>query len=226
MDKEKTMKDNLTELVFILDRSGSMSGLESDTIGGFNSMLEKQKKVDGECRITTVLFDHTYRLLHDRIDIKAVSPITEKEYYVGGSTALIDAIGRTINKIVEVQKNTAEEFRAAKVMFVIITDGYENASREFTADKVRAMIKDETDKYGWKFIFLAANIDAVETAERYGIRRDHAVSYESDSEGTRLNYDTVSDVMCCERAGVSYCMADKLAPITRYRKTKRSKSKN
>lgn len=182
------MKKNLTELVFILDKSGSMSGLEKDTIGGFNSMLEKQKNVDGECRITTVLFDNSYELLHDRVDIKAVGKITEKEYYVGGSTALLDAIGRTIKKIVSVQKNTADEYRADKVMFVIITDGEENASREYSSDKVKKMIEKEKKKYGWEFVFLGANINAVETAGRFGIGADRAVDYVPDGEGTKLNY--------------------------------------
>lgn len=194
------MKNNFTELVFILDKSGSMSGLESDTIGGFNSMLKKQKDVDGECRITTVLFDNRYTLLHDRIDIRAVSPMTEKEYFVGGSTALLDAIGTTIHKLVSVQKNTAEDFRAEKVMFVIITDGEENASREYSADKVREMIGHEKAKYGWEFIFLGANIDAVQTASRFGISADRAVDYVPDGEGTRLNYEAMAETVACFRA--------------------------
>ena len=139
------MKKGLTELVFILDKSGSMSGLETDTIGGYNAMLKKQQDVEGECRITTVLFDNNYEILHDRIDIRAVRPITEKEYFVGGTTALIDAMGRTIHKIINVQKNTDEAYRAERVMFVIITDGYENASREYSADKVRSLIRQQTD---------------------------------------------------------------------------------
>ena len=159
------MDKNLTELVFILDRSGSMGGLESDTIGGFNSLLEKQKKVEGKCNLTTVLFDHDYELLHDRINIQAVSPLTEKDYYVRGSTALLDAVGRTISKIEHVQETTAEEYRAGKVMFVIITDGMENASREYTTKKVKSMIEAEKEK-GWEFVFLGANMDAVETARR------------------------------------------------------------
>ncbi len=194
------MKNNLTELVFILDRSGSMSGLEKDTIGGFNSMLEKQKKMDGECRITTVLFDNNYKLLHDRIDIKAVGPMTEKEYYVGGSTALLDAIGATIDKIASVQKNTAEEYRADKVMFVIITDGEENSSREYSLEKIRKMIGREKKKYGWEFIFLGANIDAVEAASRFGISADRAADYVPDAEGTRLNFQTMSEVVGSYRA--------------------------
>ena len=177
------MKKGLTELVFVLDKSGSMSGLEKDTIGGFNSMLEKQKEVDGECLITTVLFDNGYELLHDRIDIRAVSPITEKEYSVGGSTALLDAIGRTINKISNAQRHTADEFRAENVMFVIITDGEENASREYSSDKVKAQIQRQKEKYGWEFVFLGANIDAVETASRFGIAPDRAQNYHADGEG-------------------------------------------
>jgi len=186
------MKKRLTELVFILDKSGSMSGLESDTIGGFNSMLIKQKKIEGECCITTVLFDNNYELLHDRIDIKAVNEITEKEYQVGGSTALLDAIGRTINKINNVQKYTSEEYRAEKVMFVIITDGKENSSREYSAQKVKAMIERQKTQYGWEFIFLGADIDAVQNAGDFGISPDRAIQYISDSEGTQLNYDAIA----------------------------------
>lgn len=187
------MKNGFTELIFILDKSGSMSGLESDTIGGFNAMLKKQKAVDGKCRITTVLFNHRYMLLHDRIDIKAVDYMTEKEYCVGGSTALLDAIGITINKIAGVQKNTAEEYRAENVMFVIITDGAENASREYTAQKIKAMIEHEKEKYGWEFIFLGANIDAVETAVQFGISADRAADYVPDGAGTELNFQAMSD---------------------------------
>lgn len=194
------MKKGLTELVFILDRSGSMSGLESDTIGGFNSMLGKQRKEEGECNITTVLFDDKYELLHDRIDIRAVSPMTDKEYFVRGSTALLDAIGKTVNKLAAVQRNTAEDYRAEKVMFVIITDGYENASREYTAEKVKAMIEHEKSKYGWEFIFLGANIDAVETASHFGISADRAVDYVPDAEGTALNFEAMSETVACFRA--------------------------
>lgn len=194
------MKKDMTELVFILDKSGSMMGLESDTIGGFNAMLEKQKALDGECRITTVLFDNRYELLHDRIDIRAVSPMTDREYQVGGTTALLDAIGRTIQKLVRVQRNTAEEYRAEKVMFVIITDGAENASREYSSEKVKAMIEHEKEKYGWEFIFLGANIDAVETAGRFGIAADRAVDYVPDSRGTELNFKAMSDTVACFRS--------------------------
>lgn len=193
------MKKNLTELVFILDRSGSMSGLEKDTIGGYNSMLEQQRKVDGECVITTVLFDNCYELLHDRIDIRAVAPITEKEYFVGGSTALLDAIGKTIHKIDTAQKNTSDAYRAEKVMFVIITDGYENSSREYSSQKVKSMIEHKKEKYGWEFIFLGANIDAVETAGRFGINADRAVDYVPDGEGTELNFRMMSQTVATFR---------------------------
>ncbi|MEA4894003.1 MAG: vWA domain-containing protein [Oscillospiraceae bacterium] len=193
------MKKGLTELVFILDKSGSMGGLESDTIGGYNSMLEKQKAVEGECHITTVLFDNSYELLHDRIDIKAVSPITEKEYAVGGSTALLDAIGRTINKIGNAQKHTADDYRAEKVIFVIITDGEENSSREYSAEKVKAQIERQKAKYEWEFIFLGANIDAVETAGRFGIAPDHAQNYHADSEGIELNFRVMSEAVASFR---------------------------
>lgn len=187
------MKKNLTELVFILDRSGSMSGLEKDTIGGFNSMLQKQKALDGECRMTTVLFNHQCTLLHDRIDIQAISPMTDKDYFVGGSTALLDAIGSTIHKIIQVQRSTAEDYRADKVMFVIITDGAENSSREYSAGQVKAMIEHEKEKYGWEFIFLGANIDAVSTAKHFGINADRAADYVPDAAGTELNFEMMSN---------------------------------
>ncbi len=195
------MKNERTELVFILDRSGSMSGLESDTIGGYNSLLEKQKKEEGEATVTTVLFDDKYELLHDRIDIRGVSPITDRQYYVRGSTALLDAIGQTILKIANVQRSTAPELRAGKVLFVITTDGYENASREFTYDKVKAMVEEERDKYGWEFLFLGANIDAIAAARQFGIGADRAVSCHADSQGTQLNYQVLSETVSCFRAG-------------------------
>ena len=189
------MKSNSTELVFILDRSGSMGGLESDTIGGFNSMIAKQQAEPGECRITTVLFDHEYEVLHDRIDLKAVSPISEREYFVRGQTALLDAIGRTINKIGGVQKNTTEDYRAEKVLFVITTDGMENASREFDYDKVKSMIEHQKEKYNWEFIFLGANINAAETASRFGIAKNRAQNFHNDSEGIALNYCVVNNAI-------------------------------
>jgi uncharacterized protein YegL len=195
------MKKGLTELVCILDKSGSMGGLEKDTIGGYNAMLEKQQAVEGECRVTTVLFNNNYELLHDRIDSRAVSPLSEKEYQVGGSTALIDAIGGTIHKIARVQRNTADDYRAEKVMFVIITDGEENSSREYSAKRVKEMIEHEKDKYGWEFIFLGANIDAVETAGRYGIGADRAANYHADSEGVALNFCVMSEAVASYRNG-------------------------
>ena len=194
------MKKDLTELVFILDRSGSMSGLEGDTIGGYNAMLEKQKKEQGEAVITTVLFDDKYELLHDRINLRGIEPITEKEYYVRGTTALLDAVGRTIGKIGNVQKHTAEDERAENVMFVITTDGMENASREYSYEKIRWMIEHQKSKYGWEFIFLGANIDAIDTAGRFGIGQDRAVNYNADSEGTLLNYEVISETVSCLRA--------------------------
>jgi uncharacterized protein YegL len=193
------MKKGLTELVFILDKSGSMGGLETDTIGGYNAMLQKQKDIQGDCRITTVLFDNRFDLLHDRIDIRAGGPITENEYCVGGSTALVDAIGRTIHKIGNAQKHTAEEYRAEKVMVVIITDGEENSSRKYGAEQVRQMISRQKTHYGWEFIFLGANIDAAETASRLGIERDRAQNYNADGEGVRLNFRVMSEAVATFR---------------------------
>ncbi len=193
------MKKGLTELVFILDKSGSMRGLEADTIGGYNSMLKKQQAVEGECCVTTVLFDNNYELLHDRIDIKAVTEITEKEYQVGGSTALLDAIGRTIHKIDSAQKHTADDYRAEKVMFAIITDGEENSSREYSAGKVKKQIEKQKSKYGWEFVFLGANIDSVQTAGRFGIAPDRAIDYLADSEGTNLNFKAMASAVATFR---------------------------
>jgi uncharacterized protein YegL len=195
------MKENLTELVFILDRSGSMSGLETDTIGGFNSMLERQKKESGEAFVTTVLFDDKYEVLHDRYDIKGVNLLTEKEYYVRGSTALLDAIGITINNIGKALSDTKEEDRPGKVLFVIITDGMENSSREFSYEKVKKMVEHQKSKYSWDFIFLGANIDAIKTANSFGISADMATNFVSDSAGTQLNYKIVSEVVSSFRKG-------------------------
>ena len=208
------MKENLTELVFILDKSGSMCGLEKDTIGGFNSMLEQQRQTEGECVITTVLFDNRYELLHDRIDLRAIRPLTEKGYIVGGSTALLDAIGNTIHKIGMAQKNTASNYRAGKVLFIIITDGEENASRLYSAGQIRSMIKRQRERYGWEFIFLGANIDAVETAGRFGIDPDRAVDYVLDAEGTELNFQVMSETVAAFRA----CGAVPEAPLNRIRR--------
>ncbi len=186
------MKTNITELVFILDKSGSMSGLESDTIGGFNSMLKNQKAESGKAFVTTVLFDNNYEILHEREDIRDTPFITDKEYFVEGSTALLDALGKTINKVVNVQKNKRIEERADKVLFVIITDGMENASREYTAEKVKGLVELEKEKYGWEFMFLGANLDAVSTAKSYGIDKNRAVNYRADSKGTQTNFKAVN----------------------------------
>ncbi len=194
------MKQGLTELVFILDRSGSMAELEADTIGGFNAMLKKQQEAPGEAVVTTVLFDNNYELLHDRISIGGIRPITEKEYYVGGSTALLDAIGKTIHKIANAQKHTADELRAEKVLFVITTDGMENASREYTYGKVKELVELEQSKYGWEFVFLGANIDAISTAASMGIGADRAANYHADSHGTEVNYAAVSNLVSAVRA--------------------------
>lgn len=198
--KELSMKKNLTELVFILDRSGSMAGLESDTIGGFNGMLSKQKKEEGDLIVTTVLFDDQYELLHDRIPAAGVPPMTEEQYYVRGCTALLDAIGTTIQKIINVQKHTLESERAEKVIFIIITDGLENASGEYTYKRVRRLIETEKKLYGWEFLFLGANMDAGEEAERFGIERERAANYMSDSKGTRMCYEAVSKSVAYMRA--------------------------
>ena len=194
------MKQGQTELAFILDRSGSMSGLESDTIGGFNSLLDKQKRESGSCTVTTVLFDNAYELLHDRIPLNGVRNITNQDYFVRGSTALLDAIGRTVDKVVSAQRQTAESERAEKVLVVIITDGMENASREYRYERVREMIEQQ-QKEGWEFLFLGANIDAIKAASSFGIAADRAVNYRPDGVGTRLNYDVVSDAVCSVRAG-------------------------
>lgn len=187
------MKKGLTELVFILDRSGSMGGLEKDTIGGYNAMLNKQKEEDGECRVTTVLFDGRAELLHDRIEMQAVSLMTDKEYFVRGSTALLDAMGTTIHKIDNAIKHTADDFRPENVLFVIITDGEENSSREYSASKIKDLVEQQT-KVGWEFIFLGANIDAVETASHIGISADNAQNYHADREGVQLNFKTASEM--------------------------------
>lgn len=189
------MKKGLTELVFMLDRSGSMSGLESDTIGGFNSVLTKQKGEVGDANITTVLFDDKYELLHDRYNLVKVPVITDKEYFVRGTTALLDAIGKTIHKMGNVQKYAAEDDRAEKVMFVIITDGMENASVKYSYDHIKNMIDRQKNKYGWEFIFLGANIDAIETAGRFGIEEHRVANYHADSKGTLLNYQVISETV-------------------------------
>ena len=197
------MKKGLTELVFILDRSGSMSGLEADTIGGFNSLIEKQKQEDGEAFVTTVLFDNRTETLHDRVDLKKIEPMNEKQYYVRGSTALLDAVGSTIRHIAQIHKYAREEDRPEKTLFIITTDGMENASRHYNYDEVRRMVEHEKEKYGWEFLFLGANIDAAETAGRFGIHANRAVNYENDRRGTDLNYKVLSRAVSAVRGAVS-----------------------
>ncbi len=194
------MKKNLTELVFILDRSGSMHGLEADTIGGFNAMLEQQKQAEGEALVSTVLFSSDSTVIHDRVPVEKVNPLTEREYRVGGCTALLDAIGGAIHHIGNVHKYAREEDRPEKTLFVITTDGMENASRRYTAERVREMIERQKAKYDWEFLFLGANIDAVETARQFGIGEDRAVTYQCDKEGTALNYEVISETVCNFRA--------------------------
>ena len=191
------MNKKLTEMVFILDRSGSMSHLEADTIGGYNSLIEKQKKEQGEALVTTVLFDDKYEMIHDRADIKKVKPLTDREYYARGCTALLDAIGKTVNSVGKRHKYAPDSEIPQKTMVVIITDGFENASAEFTQPQVKEMIERQKEKYGWEFLFLGANIDAVSTAKNYGISADRAVTYEEDSVGTRTNFETVSRAFSC-----------------------------
>ena len=193
------MRKNLTEIVFILDRSGSMSGLEADTIGGFNSMIEKQKNAEGEALISTVLFDNTSEVIHDRVSVQSIKPMTRDDYTVRGCTALLDAIGGAIHHIGNVHKYARNEDVPEHTLFVITTDGMENASRRYDSEKVKKMIERLKEKYGWEFLFLGANIDAVETARHFGISEDRAVNYHSDSEGTLLNYEVLSEAICSVR---------------------------
>ena len=194
------MKKGFTEIVFILDRSGSMTGLEKDTIGGFNSLIEKQKKEDGQCVVSTVLFDYESDVIHDRVDISKVNPLTDKEYFTRGSTALLDAIGGAIHHIGNVHKYAREEDRPEKTLFVITTDGMENASRRYTYQKVKQIVERQKEKYGWEFMFLGANIDALETAESFGIDRNMAVHFRNHAQGTALNYQVLSDTIRAVRA--------------------------
>ena len=194
------MKKGLTELVFILDRSGSMSGLEADTIGGFNSLIEKQKKEEGEAYISTILFDDIAEVLYDRVPLKKIEPMNDRQYNVRGCTALLDAVGGAIHHIGNIHKYAREEDRPEKTLFIITTDGMENASRRYTYEKVRQMIEHEMEKYGWEFLFLGANMDAVAAAGRFGIRANRAVTYECDGAGTQLNYNVISETVSRVRA--------------------------
>lgn len=194
------MKKNLTEIVFILDRSGSMAGLEDDTIGGFNAFIAKQKKEEGEALISTVLFDDRCEVIYDRVDLRKIEPMTDKQYYVRGCTALLDALGGAIHHIGNVHKYAREEDRPEKTLFIITTDGMENASRRYDYDRVRKMVAHQKEKYNWEFLFFGANMDAIETAGHFGIGRDRAVNFVCDSEGTRLNYEVLSAAVTGFRA--------------------------
>lgn len=190
------MKKNLSEIVFLLDRSGSMSGLEKDTIGGFNAMIEKQKKEEGEALISTILFDHEMKVLHDRVPVQDVKPINENDYQVRGCTALLDAMGGAIHHIGNVHKYARNEDVPEHTIFVITTDGMENASSYYSSSKVRTMVERQKEKYGWEFLFLGANMDAIAAAKNFGIEEDKAVEYRSDDIGTRLNYAVMSEAIC------------------------------
>jgi len=194
------MKKNLTELVFILDRSGSMAGLEADTIGGFNAMIRKQKAQPGEALVSTVLFDNVSDVIHDRVSLDEIAPMTEREYFVRGCTALLDAVGGAIHHIGNVHKYARDEDRPEKTLFVITTDGMENASRRYSYEAVRAMITRQKEKYGWEFLFLGANIDAAREAARFGIAPERAANYHADHQGTGVIYEAVSETLCSFRA--------------------------
>ena len=194
------MKNNITEVVFILYTSGSMAGLGSDTIGGFNSMIKQQKKQDGECYVSTVLFDNCSEVLHDRLPLEKVPEMTDKDYTVRGCTALIDAIGGAIHHIENIHKYARREDVPEHTIFVITTDGQENASHTYTSENVKKMIEQKKEECGWEFLFIGANIDAVETAARYGIDKDRAVNYNADEQGTQILYKSVSKAVCKVRA--------------------------
>lgn len=193
------IKNGITEMVFIIDKSGSMAGMEEDTVGGFNAMIEKQKKLDGKCYVSTVLFSNRSSVLHDRMDIQKIEPLTEREYCVGGGTALLDAIGGAIHHIGNVHKYARNEDVPEHTIFVITTDGMENASCEYDSERVKQMIRRQEERYGWEFLFVAANIDAVETARNIGIRRERAANYKQTREGTHKVYEAVEYAMCSLR---------------------------
>ena len=214
------MRKNLTEIVFILDRSGSMGGLEADTIGGYNSMLSKQKKESGEAVISTVLFDDSIEVLHDRRNLSDVKKITDSEYFVRGCTALLDAVGSAIRHIGKVQKSLPEDERPEKTLFIITTDGLENASRKYSYEKVKKMVEKKKEKQHWEFVFMGANMDAIEVAGRFGVDKNRAVTYLCDAAGTKLNFDVMSRMVSCARScssaesmGAAFDSDEVLAPI-------------
>ena len=194
------MKKNLTEIVFILDRSGSMAGLEEDTIGGFNAMIEKQKQEAGEALVSTVLFDNVSQVIYDRVDIQKIEPMTRKDYYVRGCTALLDAVGGAIHHISNVHKYAREEDRPEKTLFVITTDGMENASHQYSYERLKGMIQRQKEVYGWEFLFLGANIDAAKEAARFGIDADRAANYHADRKGTAVIYEAVNEAVIAVRS--------------------------
>ena len=202
------MKKNLTEVIFILDRSGSMGGLEKETINGFNSLLEKQQKEEGEAVFSTILFDNETEVLYDRIDIKKIEPMTDKQYYVRGCTALLDAIGTAIHHIKEVHRNLPEEEKPEKTLFIITTDGMENASRKYDYAKVKKMVEKAKSKRNWEFMFLGANIDAIKEAGKFGISSDRAVNYKCDKAGTAHNFSALSKTILAVRCAASMKEAD------------------
>ncbi len=224
------MKKGLTEIVFILDRSGSMSGLEADTIGGYNSMLAKQKKEEGDAILSTVLFDDRTEVLHDRVSVHKVEPLTDNEYYVRGCTALLDAVGGAIEHIGHIHKELPEDERPEKTLFIITTDGMENASRRYDYAKVKKLVEKKKKKHQWEFIFMGANIDAVSVAGRFGVSKNRAVRYECDAVGTQINFDVMSKMVSCARACSSAKMmeealddAEMMAPITDHYKNAQKK---
>ncbi|MBO4616258.1 MAG: VWA domain-containing protein [Lachnospiraceae bacterium] len=206
------MRENLTELVFILDRSGSMSGLEADTIGGFNSMIKKQQKEEGEALVSTVLFDDQCEVLHDRVEISKIKKMTEDDYFVRGCTALLDAVGGAIHHIGNIHKYAREEDRPAKTLFIITTDGLENASHRYTFKDIKRMVERQKEKYNWEFLFLGANIDAIEVAGNMGIRKERAANFVCDAVGTAVNYSVldkaISRVRKCKSSEMACAFAD------------------
>lgn len=221
------MRKGLTEVVFILDRSGSMSGLEADTIGGFNSMIRKQKNEEGEALISTVLFDDNAEVIHDRVKLSKIEPMNENQYYVKGCTALLDALGGAIHHIGNVHKYSRDEDRPEKTLFIITTDGMENSSHKYSYEKIKAMVQRQKRRFGWEFLFLGANIDAIEVASRFGIAPNRAVNYESDSKGTELNYkvlnEAVSKMRSCENVMEMSIMLDREDCLSEIREVNKKK---